>query len=521
MFSIELVLFIVMLGAFVALLVWAKLPGGLSLMIASVIGWLLSFIFQGTPLELRYLIEGGFGYLDSLLVIVCAMVFIKGLEASGGLDYLSALLVKLFHKLPTVLLILFMALLLLPGMVTGSSTAAVVSIGIIITPIMINMGIPKSKVAGFVGMGAILGMVAPPINIPVMVICDVVDIAYSGFDIPLLLLTLPMAVFTCIFLSRDVTFKKSERKSNIVENIVVTVLLVATIVLFAVLFAQNYNVTAIDSKTVKVNKMYTWLLILFAVLSLACIAITWLFKPYCSKLELEEASKAINFNIFKEVKWTCLIPLVVTVVLFALQSLDAMPSLQKAIGSLATPLLFIIAFIPTLFTGKKFSALKSTDDAVASCIGVLGLLMGVGMFIEIMSLNGAKASIVINVLTLMSKSEFLSYVALAVSMSLFGGISSFASASVLGGPFVMALYTNLSFTIVASGCSLVAALGEFLPPTALSARLAAKNINDIQSKEEPQLGFMKVTKGAAIPLITTLLWSMLFIAIIGAYYVAK
>ena len=113
-----------------------------------------------------------------------------------------------------------MLILMLPGMITGSSLASVISAGAIVAPIMKKMGLPKAKVAGIIAFGAILGMVAPPINIPVMVICDVVDIPYTGFDLPLMLLTFPIAIIITLFLSRS--FKKQENaelvKKNWLEN---------------------------------------------------------------------------------------------------------------------------------------------------------------------------------------------------------------------------------------------------------------------------------------------------------------
>ena len=105
-----------------------------------------------------------------------------------------------------------MLILMLPGMITGSSLAAIISCGTIVAPIMLKMGIPKQKVGAIVAFGAILGMVAPPINIPVMVICDVVDIPYQGFTMPLLVLTFPLAIFAALYLSRS--FRKVEGKTQ-------------------------------------------------------------------------------------------------------------------------------------------------------------------------------------------------------------------------------------------------------------------------------------------------------------------
>ena len=516
MLTLDLIPLILMLATFILLLVLLKLPSGLSLMASSVVGLIAGVIIHakdGLTFDVRFLIEGGFGYIDNLLVIVCAMVFIKFLQMSGGLDYLTAFLIKVFHKFPTVLLMLFMALLLLPGMVTGSSTAAVVSAGIIIAPIMVNMGMPKAKVAAFIGFGAILGMVAPPINIPVMVICDVVDIPYNGFDETLLLLTVPMALFSTVFFSRDIkSAGKSEKKTNKLENIILSALFGVFALFFLVKFIISSGAErAIATGAYKMGDAVKYDLFVFIFITIisaiSCLWV-WLFEPHSHEIDMESIKESVNFDIFKELKWYCLVPLFVIVLLFLLQSI-----FPKQVGVLATPLLFIIASIPALFTGKKFSAIKALDEAVEKCLGVLGLLMGVGMFIEVLSVTGARALIVANILKLLTLSKEALYVAMALSLSVFGGISSFASASVFGGPFVMALYGKFGYIIVASVSSLIAALGEFLPPTAMSSRLASKNLNDLEASKDGSatLGFMETTKACAIPLALTLIWGMLFV----------
>ena len=108
LWEIELLYLVAMLATFIVLLIVGKTPSGIALMAAAIVGFVLSAIFSKTDLNIRHLIEGGFGYFDTIMVIVCAMIFIKGLEKSGALDYLCALLVKAFRKVPTILLVVFM-----------------------------------------------------------------------------------------------------------------------------------------------------------------------------------------------------------------------------------------------------------------------------------------------------------------------------------------------------------------------------------------------------------------------------
>ena len=83
---------------------------------------------------------------------------------------------------------------------------------------------------------------------------------------------------------------------------------------------------------------------------------------------------------------------------------------------------------------------------------------------------GVQGFVVVSALSLPS---WMLYAGIAVSMPLFGAVSSFGAASVLGVPFLLAL---LSFNpiVVASALALVAALGDLMPPTALAGIFAAQ-----------------------------------------------
>ncbi len=50
-------------------------------------------------------------------------------------------------------------------------------------------------------MGAIYGMIAPPVNIPAMIIGGGIDMPYVGFALPLLVCTVPLAIFSALSLS--------------------------------------------------------------------------------------------------------------------------------------------------------------------------------------------------------------------------------------------------------------------------------------------------------------------------------
>jgi len=423
--QIELLYFVIMIAVFIVLLLWAKVPAGISLMASAIIGMILSAVITGTDLSIRHLLEGSFVYFDTILVVTAAMIFMGSLQTSGALDYFSAFLVKKLHKYPTLLLISFMIIIMFPGMITGSSLAAAVSAGALVAPIMIKMGIPAAKAGAIIAFGAILGMVAPPINVPVMVICDVVDIPFTGFTLPLLALTVPLAVFSVLFLGRR----------------------------------------------------------------------------YVKNIDLDEMKEVIDFNILTELKWTVSLPIIILFTLIVGQSI-----FPHVFGILGMTLIFIIATIVTAFVGKKANLVKVTKVGVEKSFTAMALLMGVGMFVQVITLNGVRGFFVINALSLPSFGQYLS---IAIAMPIFGGVSAFGSASILGGPFVMALLSSNEI-IIASSLSLVAALGEFLPPTAMSATFAAKIVN----KEK----YIDITKAAIIPIVVSLAYAMLFIIYIAGIW---
>ncbi|NLF28362.1 MAG: TRAP transporter large permease subunit, partial [Clostridiales bacterium] len=164
--SIELIVFIAMVGSFLVGCFAAKLPVSISMVLASIIGALVGG--QGIPL--RHLVEGTFSYVDTILVIATAMIFMKVIQESGTLEAVSSLILEKFHRVPALLLCMIMLVIMFPGMITGSSTASVLTAGSIMAPILMLMGVPLVETGCILAMGGVLGMIAPPVNIPAMII---------------------------------------------------------------------------------------------------------------------------------------------------------------------------------------------------------------------------------------------------------------------------------------------------------------------------------------------------------------
>ena len=410
---IEFLYFLLLVGAFVVCAFPLKLPASVSMLVAA----LVTLIASGNGLNIRHLVEGSFGFLDTILVIVSAMIFMRFVQESGGLDAMTYVIIKRFRAFPVILLPMLMLIAMFPGMITGSSSASVLTAGALVAPVLITLGVPLHKAGAFIAMAGVLGMIAPPVNIPAKIIGSGIDMPFVGFTIPLLLLTIPPAIVCAwVFALRHV-------------------------------------------------KKPSW-------------------EDLALKLKAEGYAKH-GMALF--------IPILVVVALMILGQF-----FPRFFG-LGLPVIFLLGAVSGLFVGNRFNALKAAKQAVTEALPVLGILAGVGMFIQVMTLTGVRGFIVVNAL---SVNPALLYGTIAISMPLFGIVSAFGSASVLGTPFSLALLGG-DHIIVVSGLSMIAGMGDFMPPTALSAIFAAQVIGESK--------YSRVLKKLIIPALLILAWALIFI----------
>lgn len=405
------------LGAFAL-----RLPIAVAMGLAAVAGSLIG----GEGIPLRHLVEGMFGYIDTILIIATAMIFMKTIEAIGLLESVAAWMIRRFRSMPAMLSLGIMALIMVPGMITGSSTAAVLTTGALVAPVMIKLGVPVLQTAAAIAMGAIYGMIAPPINLPAMIIGGGIDMPYVGFGLPLLICTVPLAIFTALWL------------------------------VFPALKRKDHD-PALEEELVRMSK---------ARLTLR------LFLPIIALVLLLGGER-----LFPEV-WP----------------------------SLGMPLSFLLASAFGIISGAEWRIGETVTKAINDALPVMGILMGVGMFIQIMTLIGVRGFVVVSALALPA---WLLYVGIATSMPLFGAVSAFGSASVLGVPFLLALLGRNEI-LVASALSLIAGLGDLMPPTALAGIFAAQVVGE--------KNYFKVLRFCIVPAILTAVWGIAII--LGAQYIA-
>ena len=176
----DLILIVVLLVVFFALVMLLKWPVSLSLAITSIVLAVVAGQFNKDLLE--HLTNGMFGYLDVSLVLITAMIFMKVIEKNGLLAALTKKLIVTFGKSPLALLIVITILIMFPGAITGSCSASVLSTGVLLAPVLMQLNMPRHVAGAIITMASVYGMIAPPVNIIVMIIGAGIDVPYIGYN---------------------------------------------------------------------------------------------------------------------------------------------------------------------------------------------------------------------------------------------------------------------------------------------------------------------------------------------------
>jgi len=378
-------IFTAMVGVFLLAAFWRKQPIGIALLFGAIAGALVA----GNGIPIRHLVEGIFTYLDPILIIFTALIFMRVIDENGALGTLARIIITRFATQPVLLVLIVTLFIMFPAMLTGITTTSVLTTGALMAPALIALGVPVLTTAAMVALVSLLGMIAPPINLLVMLIGQGVDMPYIGFEGPLALIAFPLAFFTS----------------------------------FTLAFKHLRNA---DTSLAVAN------------------------LP-------EIQSDKSGFILF--------LPLIVVFLLMFLVRI--FPEFVPDIGA---PLIFLIGAGIGLFTGKPIKIHRTVYKALLTGLPVLGLLAGIGIFLQIMTLTGVRGLLVVTVLSLPLA---LTYLGMVISLPGFGGVSAFASAMVFGIPFLLSLLGRNEI-VVAAGIALLAGLGDVIPPSAIEARFAAQ-----------------------------------------------
>ena len=409
--SIELIILLCMLATFALSVFVVKLPAGVSLMLAAIVGALVG----GHGLPVRHLVEGGFGFLEAILIISTAMIFMKVMEYTGALTGISKGILKIFYKQPTLLIIVLVLFTMFPGMLTGLSSTCILTTGALAAPILLSMGMPRLAVGSLIAMAAVFGEVAPPISIPVMIIGGGCDMPYIGFGLPLLVTAVPLSLVVALY--------------------------------YRYRFLKNYNSENIQKYLLELDK-----------------------ERYGIKLYIPLFF--VVFYMIGEISFHDFLP------------------------HLGVPLIFMIGALMGLLTKKGINFIKVSREALRSALPVMAILVGVGMFLQILALTGVRGYLAVVALDLPVS---LSYMAAGI-MPFLG--SAYGSASIIGVPLVY-VFIGKSTLVVTSALVLMAALGDMMPPPALLCAYAGQIVEE--------KNHFKILRISLIPIAFSMLIGILII----------
>ena len=142
----------------------------------------------------RHLVEGGFGFINLILALFAGAFFGHMMRASGGAEAAAAGLVGAVGGRILPVLALAGLPLFVVGMFVGLSGVAVLSAGVFAVPALRRLGYDDATIAAFIAVMATAGMIAPPMNVPAMLIANGVNMPWTGVTKPLLALSVPLAV---------------------------------------------------------------------------------------------------------------------------------------------------------------------------------------------------------------------------------------------------------------------------------------------------------------------------------------
>ena len=330
----------------------------------------------------RHLVEGGFGYFNLILALFAGSWFGQAMVHSGQVEGFAAGLLRISNGRPSVILAVIAALLYTAGMFTGLAGVAVLVVGVFAVPVLRRIGLATQDAAAFIALEATCGMIAPPVNVPAMMIADGVNMPFENFNRTLLLVSVPVAVFTVL----------------------------------------------------------------------------WFVRRCVPRLPPAAEQSSLRGGIVGSAPLAVMLGFWLALRTFPQQVYDpGVPLVLVVVGLAAIPLLGIRGFSSSL--DKAFSGVP---------VYLAAALIAVGMLVQIMALTGIRGWVVIQ--TMVSDLPWLYF--LAFSLPILGGLfTSAGTANILGVPFAFA-FIQQDMIINVSALSSLAAIAEFMPPTAVGAALA-------------------------------------------------
>src|SRR6266852_4113133 len=141
----------------------------------------------------RHLVEGAFGFINLVLALFAGAFFGQMMRRSGAADAAAAGIVRAAGARVLPVLALAGLPVFAVGMFVGIAGVAVLSAGVFAVPALRRIGYDDATIAAFIAVMATAGMIAPPMNVPALLIADGVNMPWTNVAKPLLALALPLA----------------------------------------------------------------------------------------------------------------------------------------------------------------------------------------------------------------------------------------------------------------------------------------------------------------------------------------
>jgi len=175
-----------------------------------------------------------------------------------------------------------------------------------------------------------------------------------------------------------------------------------------------------------------------------------------------------------------------------------------SIPTLGLPFMFVVASIfAIILSPKKLEILRIASDTINTLIPLVGIMIVVGILIQIMALSGARGLISLAVVTL---PMWVLFAALWLILPVSEGLLQYAVAPLLGVPLILLFNMKGMDAIIAlSAMAVMWPVGDILPPTAVVGRAT---VMELKFKGHYYRDFLKTS---LIPMGFILLIATLFL----------
>jgi gluconate:H+ symporter, GntP family len=190
-------------------MVLLTIASGLFVLTHFVLRWPLPLAFIGVAgltallgdfgIPFRHLVEGGFGFLNLLLALFAGAFFGHMMRTSQATDRAAVAIVSMTGGRVFPVLLLAGLPIFVIGMFVGLAGVAVLAGGVFAVPALRRIGFDGPTTAAFIAVMATAGMIAPPMNVPAMLIADGTNMPWVNVSRALLALAVPYALFGLVW----------------------------------------------------------------------------------------------------------------------------------------------------------------------------------------------------------------------------------------------------------------------------------------------------------------------------------